>query len=75
MIAELKFIRSSIKRSVILAGIFGLLSLPMLDGKNSKNIVVFDMVPKDEDFSCNGVLLVYCRLDRDCVVIKATEFT
>ena len=74
MIAELKSIGSPIGRSVMLAGVSGLSSLPMLDGENGKNVVVFDLVPKDEDFPFDGVLLFCHRLDKDCVVVEATEF-
>ena len=32
--------------------------LSISDGKNGKNIMIFDLVPKDEDFPCNEILLV-----------------
>ena len=73
MIAELKSIGSPIRSSVILAGIYNLSFLPMLDGKNSENILEFRLVPEDEDFLWDRVLLVCHQLDRDCVVVKATE--
>ena len=73
MIAELKSIESLIGSSAILADISGLSFLPMLDGKNGENVVEFDLIPEDGNFPCNKVLLVYCRLDRNYVVVKATE--
>lgn len=74
MIAELESIGSPIGSSVLLAGVSGLSSLPMLDGENGKNVVVFDLVPEDENFPCDGVLLVCRRLDGGCVVAEAIEF-
>ena len=58
----------------MLAGVSGLSSLPMLDGENGKNVVVFDLVSENNHFPCDGVLLVCRRLDKDCVVVEATKF-
>lgn len=47
----------------------------MPDGKKGKNIAVFDLVSKNDDFFCDEVLFVYYWVDKDCVVAEATEFS
>lgn len=58
MITKLKSIGSLIRRSIILADVSSLLSLPMLDSKNGKNIVVFNLIPEDKYFFYNKILLI-----------------
>lgn len=58
IIARLKSIKSLIRSSVILASIFGLSFLPMLNNKNINNVLEFDLISKNEDFPCDKVLFV-----------------
>lgn len=46
----------------------------MLEDKNSKNIVIYDLVFEDKDFSDNKKLLVCKKLDRDFIVVEAVKF-
>lgn len=73
IIARLKSIRSLIESSVILASIFGLSFLPILDNKNINNVLEFDLISKNEDFPYDRVLLVWYWLDGNGVVVEATE--
>lgn len=73
MITKLKSIEYIIKTSVILARFSGLSFLLMLDGKNGKNIVEFDLVPKDEDLSYKIMLLIFCQQSRNYIVTEATK--
>lgn len=59
MIVKLKSIGSLIKSFVILVDVSDLSFLLMLDSENDKNVIIFNLIPKDENFSYNGVLLVY----------------
>lgn len=70
IITELKFIKSIIRSSVLIAGISGLFFLSMLDGKNGKNVMVFDLVFEDKDFLYDGVLLVCQQLDGGYIVAR-----
>ena len=73
IIAELKSIKVLIKSFVILAGVSDLSFLPMLNGKNIKNIVEFDLVSKNKNFFYDEVLLICSQLNGDCVIPKTTE--
>ena len=59
---------------VILASISSLSFLLMLDSKNDENVLEFDLIFNNKDFSYNGVLHICCQPDKDYKVVEATKF-
>lgn len=45
----------------------------MLNSKNGKNVIKFDLISKDKNFFYNEILLVYYQLSENCIITEVTE--
>lgn len=73
MITQLKSIKFLIKTSVILVGVLNWSSLLMLESKIGKNVIEFDLIFEDKDFSFNELLFVCYQLEENFVVTEAIK--